>query len=222
MNRNIKITVILCLLFVAGVLLGTFLEFADSGPEALSSEELRELGALVYEEPVVLEPFTLTDQRGQSFSEQNLLGKWTLIFFGFTSCPDICPLTLTELDQFYRTLPVETQALDTRVVMVTVDPERDTPEKMADYMLSFNPNFVGLTGPYDDIAALARQLYIAHSPPPVQDPHAGHDMPAVDYQIDHSGNVLIISPDGKYYGFFDAATQDNEFAQAYQAIRAAY
>lgn len=218
MNRNIKITVISCLLFVAMVLFFTYKQTTSTGPRALSAEELRDLGALVYDQPVTLQPFSLTDQKGQTFSEQNLVGKWTLIFFGFTSCPDICPLTMTELNQFYRALPIETMALDTQVVMVTVDPERDTPDKMAEYMLSFNPNFVGLTGAYNDIAALARQLYIAHSPPPA---HDGHEL-AENYQIDHSGNVLIINPDGKYYGFFDVATQDREFTEAYQAIRAAY
>ncbi len=222
MNRNINITVIACLLFVALVLFLTYNRITSTGPRALSAEELRDLGALVYENPVTLQPFSLIDQNGQAFTEQDLVGNWTLIFFGFTSCPDICPLTLAELNQFYRALPVETLALDTRIVMVTVDPERDTPEKMAEYMMSFNPNFLGLTGSYDDVAALARQLYIAHSPPPTVDEHAGHDMPAQDYQIDHSGNVLIINPEGNYFGFFDAATQDSEFAEAYQSIRNAY
>ncbi len=234
MEKNIKITVITCLLAVALVLVLTYLRITGEQPGStaavtLSAEELRELGAVVYEQPVVLQPFSLTDQRGQVFSQDNLVGGWTLIFFGFTSCPDICPLTLAELSQFYKNLPADSLLNDTNVIMVSVDPDRDTTEKMAEYMGSFHEDFIGLNGPYDDVAALAKQLFIAHSPPPsqvsTQDEHAGHGVAASaeeDYVIDHSGNILIINPEGRYHGFFDAAIQDRELTQAYEAIRAAY
>lgn len=227
MNKNIKITVISCLVFVVLVLVLTYNRITGGGPERLSAEELRELGALVYDQPVALQPFSLRDHRGQEFSQTDLLGGWTLIFFGFTSCPDICPLTLTELSQFYQALPADGYGSDTRVVMVSVDPERDTTQRLADYMSSFHPDFVGVNGPYADIAALARQLFISHSPPPpqaaAQDAHAGHaEAQAPDeYLIDHSGNILIINPEGMYYGFFEPAIQDRELTLAYEAIRAA-
>lgn len=228
MNNNIKITVLSCLVFVVLVLGLTYNRITGGGPERLSAEELRELGALVYEQPVTLQPFSLQDHRGQEFSQDDLLGGWTLIFFGFTSCPDICPLTLTELNQFYQALPTDTYGSDTRVVMVSVDPERDTTQKLAEYMSSFHPDFVGVNGPYADVASLARQLFIAHSPPPSQtagqDAHAGHaaGQAQEDYLIDHSGNILIINPEGQYYGFFEPAIQDRELTLAYEAIRAAY
>lgn len=233
MEKNIKITVITCLLAVALVLVLTYQRITGEQPGSttavtLSVEELRELGAVVYEQPVVLQPFSLADQRGQVFSQDNLIGGWTLIFFGFTSCPDICPLTLTELSQFYKNLPADSLLKDTNVIMVSVDPGRDTTEKMAEYMGSFHEDFIGLNGPYDDVAALAKQLFVAHSPPPLQtstqDEHAGHGGAATeeDYVIDHSGNILIINPEGRYHGFFDAAIQDRELTRAYEAIRAAY
>ncbi|MDP2139708.1 MAG: SCO family protein [Gammaproteobacteria bacterium] len=232
MNKNINITVISCLVFVVIVLALTYNRITGGGPDRLSVEELRELGALVYEQPVALQPFRLQDHKGQEFSQADLVGRWTLIFFGFTSCPDICPLTLTELNQFYQALPADTYANDTRVVMVSVDPDRDNTQRLADYMSSFHPDFVGLNGPYSDVAALARQLFIAHTPPPSQaqaqaqgqDAHAGHVMAQVsdDYLIDHSGNILIINPQGQYYGFFAPAIQDRELTLAYEAIRAAY
>lgn len=237
MEKNIKITLITCLLAVALVFFLTYLRVTGNqtaeAPAAvtLSAEELRELGAVVYEEPVVLQPFSLLGHQGQAFSQGNLTGGWSLIFFGFTSCPDICPLTLAELSQFYKSLPVDTLAKDTKVIMVSVDPERDTTEKLAEYMGSFHEDFVGVNGPYAEVAALARQLFIAHSPPPAlassQDEHAGHGAQAPEsipenYMIDHSGNILIINPEGRYHGFFDAAIQDRELTQAYAAIRAAY
>jgi protein SCO1/2 len=232
MEKNIKITVVTCLLAVLLILAFTYLRVTGGQAEApaavtLSAEELRELGAVVYEAPVNLQPFSLLDQHGQVFSQNNLPGAWTLIFFGFTSCPDICPLTLTELSQFYKSLPADSLAQDTRVVMVSVDPDRDTTERLAEYMDTFHPDFIGVNGPYSDVAALAKQLFIAHSPPPAQaapqDEHASHGAQSQeDYVIVHSGNILVINPEGRYHGFFDAAIQDRELTQAYEAIRADY
>jgi protein SCO1/2 len=228
MDKNIRLTVILCLIFVALVFALTYFRITRNNDVSLSPEALREVGAMVYEAPVVLQPFSLVDHRGQAFTQEQLKGQWSLIFFGFTSCPDICPLTLTELSQFYRQLEAESGGADRpQVIMVSVDPARDSTEKMAEYMGSFHEDFVGLNGPYDDVAALARQLFVSHEPPPVvaaaDDPHAGHAMPAAqDYLIDHSGNILIINPEGNYHGFLDAAIQDPEITLAYQSIRADY
>lgn len=227
MDKNIRLTLILCLIFVALVFALTYHRITRNNAVALSPEALREVGALVYETPVVLQPFSLVDQRGQAFTQEQLKGKWSLIFFGFTSCPDICPLTLTELSQFYRQLPADSsEAGSPQIIMVSVDPARDSTEKLAEYMSSFHEDFIGLNGPYDEVAALARQLFVSHEPPPVMvaaDPHAGHTMPAADdYLIDHSGNVLIINPEGQYHGFLDAAIQDPEISLAFQSIRADY
>ncbi len=228
MDKNIRLTVILCLVFVALVFALTYHRITRNNAVSLSPEALREVGAMVYETPVALQPFTLVDHRGQAFTQEQLKGHWSLIFFGFTSCPDICPLTLTELSQFYRQLEAESGAADRpQVIMVSVDPARDSTEKMAHYMSSFHEDFVGLNGPYEDVAALARQLFVSHEPPPVMvaadDPHAGHAMPAVEeYQIDHSGNILIINPEGNYHGFLDAAIQDPEISLAFESIRADY
>lgn len=226
MNRNIKLTVFLCLAFVVLVLVMTYLRITRNNEVAtMSPEALRELGALVYEKPVTLSAFSLQDQYGQPFTEANLKGTWTLFFFGFTSCPDICPLTLTELSQFYRDLENSGRNSETQVVMVSVDPQRDTTEKLAQYMASFHPDFIGLNGSFEEVSKLAKELYIAHTPPPLPagDDHAGHEqMASEDYLIDHSGNILIIDPEGLYQGFFDTAIQDDELTSAYQAIRAAY
>jgi protein SCO1/2 len=223
MNRNIKITVIACLAFVVLVLVMTYYRTTATPSEALSAEQLREVGALVYDKPVNLNPFALQDHRGASFSNSSLNGQWTLVFFGFTSCPDICPLTLTELRQFYTKLEEGPLAADTQIVMVSVDPVRDTTEALANYMGSFHESFLGVNGDYDDIAAFARQLFIAHSPPPsLSNEHAEHDMASMDiYDIDHGAKVLIINPQGEYVGFFDAAIQDAALTRGYAAIRAA-
>lgn len=226
MNRNIKLTVGICLAFVVLVLVLTYLRITRNNEAvSMSPEALRELGALVYDTPVALSSFEFQDQHGQPFTQANLKDTWTLFFFGFTSCPDICPLTLTELSQFYRELESSGKNLDTQVVMVSVDPQRDSTEKLAQYMGSFHPDFIGLNGSFEQVSKLAKELYIAHTPPPTltEDEHAGHgQMDSEDYLIDHSGNVLIINPEGLYQGFFDTAIQDDELTSAYKAIRADY
>lgn len=228
MNRNIKLTVFLCLLFIVLVFFFTYVRISrNNSADTLSTEQLRELGAVVYEKPVMLSPFTLTDQRGQVFNEGSLKGSWTLFFFGFTHCPDICPLTLTELSQFYRDLERSGIYPDTQVVMVSVDPQRDDADSLATYMSSFHPDFIGLNGDFEEISTLAKELYIAHSMPPGMaahdDPHADHAAALEqDYVIDHSGNILLINSAGLYQGFFDTAIQDDEISAAYKAIRAAY
>lgn len=227
MNRNIKLTVISCLILVALVLVFTYLRITENNSvKILNPSELRELGALIYEKPVDLSEFSLRDQNGEAFTQENLRGVWTLFFFGFTHCPDICPLTLTELSQFYGNLKASERNMDTQVVMVSVDPVRDTTPRLKEYMAAFDPDFIGLNGDYEQIAKLARELYIAHTPPPnmgsMGDEHAGHTQSGDDYLIDHSGNILIIDPQGKYQGFFDTAIQDDELSAAYSSIRANY
>lgn len=225
MNRNIKLTVILCLVFVALVFLLTYYRVTrNNAAESLSPEELRELGALVYERPVTLSPINLVDQTGETFNEERLKGKWTFFFFGFTHCPDICPLTLTELSQFYRELKTSQEHLETQIVMVSVDPYRDDAEQLSRYMSSFDKDFIGLTGPYDELSRLAKELYIAHSTPPItESSHEHHSTDAVeDYVIDHSGNILIINPEGLYHGFMDTAIQDDEILRAYRSIKSGY
>jgi protein SCO1 len=215
MPRNIKITVIVCLLAVVLVFLLTYYRISRNNPSAeLSPEQLRETGALVYDRPVELSPFRLEDHRGQPYTQESLRGKWSLIFFGFTNCPDICPLTMHELRRFYTSEQATPWRDDTEVVLVSVDPFRDTPARVGAYAAGFHQDFVGVTGEYSEISRLARQLYVAHSEP------APDDGP--DYMVDHSGNILIINPAGQYHGFMESSIKGENIARAYDSIRKTY
>ena len=222
MNKNIKLTVILCLLFVAVVFLLTYLRIVRGNAAAsISPEQLREIGALVYEKPVALRDFTLLDHNGQLFDKSSLTGQWSLLFFGFTSCPDICPLTMYELSRFYRSEQADPYRADTDIVLVSVDPFRDTPERLQQYVTGFSPDFLGVTGEYGEIAQFARQLFVAHSEPPVTSGEEDNSSAPADYSIDHSGNIMIINPRGEYHGFLEGGIQADNIARAYSAIRAA-
>jgi protein SCO1 len=224
MNRNIKITVIVALLFVVLVFFLTWLRVSrNNAPASLTPQEFREVGARVYEQPVELSAFSLIDQYGQPFNESSLQGQWSLLFFGFTSCPDICPLTLHELRRFYEDEQNAAYQADTEVVMVSVDPFRDTQEKLAEYMALFHPDFLGVSGDFAVISQLARQLYVAHSAPPAHVAnHDGDAGAAQDYLIDHSGNILIINPQGKYHGFMEGSIKSENISRAYESIRSSY
>jgi len=150
----------------------TFREAADA--QQAANAEMRELGTTEFPEPRDLVGFTLQDQNAEPFSNQHLRGKWSLVFFGFTHCPDICPLTMTELAQFYAQLSAAEQA-QVRVILGTVDPERDDPAAMAAYVGKYNDDFVGLTGSRVALSVLTKQLFVTYSDPAELINHEDHE-----------------------------------------------
>ena len=158
-------------------------------PKDLTAEQKENLRYFEYEQPRPLEDFSLTNHLGESVSVAALKGQWTLVFFGFTSCPDICPTTMGVLARLTSAM-----ASPPQVIMVSVDPQRDTPAALKTYVLSFNPSFTGYTGKFDEIVRLARQLNMAFGKVPAkQQPDA--------YTVDHSVSISIINPLGEYQGF---------------------
>jgi protein SCO1 len=135
-----------------------------------------------------LEPFKLVDHHGQDFTNQNLAGHWSILYFGFTHCPDLCPTTLATLAKVVKSLRAKGAPSIPRVVLVTVDPGRDTQEALARYVAAFDNEFIGVTA--DSPAAIekfTRQMGVAVA---IDRPAGG------DYRVDHSGALFIISPDG--------------------------
>jgi protein SCO1/2 len=133
-------------------------------------------------------PFHLTSQSGTQVDERILKGKWTAVYFGYTSCPDVCPTTLTNLAQAIDTLG--TRARDLQVVFITVDPERDTPSRLAAYLsiTSFPKRMIGLTGSPAQIAAAASAYRVYYK-------KAGA---GPDYSVDHTSVVYLMNPDGRF------------------------
>jgi protein SCO1/2 len=139
--------------------------------------------------PRALASFSLVDQSGAAATLETLRGQPTLLFFGFTHCPDVCPTTLALVAAARRKA-----ALDgLRVVLVSVDPERDTPERLGAYVRAFDPHFRALTGPADEIAGLARQLGVAAARVP---------LPGGDYTVDHSAALLWLDRDARLAAIF--------------------
>lgn len=177
-------------------------------------ERLAELGVAQLAEPVALSGFQLTDQSGAVFAPPDLRGKWHFVFFGFTSCPDICPLSMAALEAFYRELQARGEDSDVGVIMVSVDPLRDTPEIMGNFVSSYHPDFIGLTGEYPQIAGLAEQLFFAFAGPQEHGGAHGSD----DYIVQHSDYIAVVDPQGRYRGIVHAPHNGERLMQAFLSL----
>jgi len=142
-------------------------------------------------------PFTLVDQTGKTVTEQDFRGRYMLVFFGFTHCPDICPGELQVISASLDGLGAK--ADEVVPIFITLDPERDTPSAMADYVKNFGSRFVGLTGSPEAIAAAAKAYRIAYS-------KFQEDTTKADYSIDHSALVYLMGKDGEYITHFPYGT----------------
>jgi protein SCO1/2 len=157
-------------------------------PRPMSDEDAAKLGYYRFDEPRLISEFVMADHLGAAVGLSNLKGGWSLLFFGFTTCPDVCPTTLSVLNDAMKGLE-EPPA----VVMVSVDPDRDTPERLAQYVPAFNPDFIGYTGTFEETVKLAEQLNIAFGKVPGSVPGS--------YLVDHSASLILINPEGRYAGF---------------------
>jgi len=142
---------------------------------------------LYLDSPTQATDFTLTSQTGEPVSLSDLRGKLVLLYFGYTFCPDVCPTTLSTLNQALELMGKK--ADDVQVVMVSVDPERDTPEVLANYLSNFNPSFMGLTGTHDQIASAATGLGVFF------EKHEGSA--ATGYLVDHTASVMALDQQGR-------------------------
>ncbi len=155
---------------------------------------LLDAGIVLLPQSRSLPELSLTNQDGQTVAVDQLKDQWSLLFFGYTFCPDICPATLAQLRQLQGQLPPATLS-KLRIIMVTVDPHRDTPEQLKKYLDYFDAGFIGLTGEQATIQKLANGVSIPFIPA---------DTSKENYTVDHSGNLVLLGPDGKQRGFIRA------------------
>lgn len=167
-------------------------ELDSSGPTLASGTWLPQ--------PKRIADFHLTDNDGKPFSLRDLQGKPTLVFFGFTHCPDVCPTTLLKLAQIQKAAAIP----GLKVVFVTVDPERDTPALVNTYVHAFDPEFVGLTGDNQAIVKIAAEFGVAVNKV---------ELPGGDYTMDHSAIVFLMNTQGQVAGIFTPPFDTTRFAE---------
>jgi len=151
--------------------------------------------------------FQLVDQNGKPFSDANLKGKWHLVFFGYTHCPDACPTALNEMSLALDRLGLKRDEVG--VVLITVDPERDTPDVMKSYVQSFDAPIVALTGSPEAVAQAAKAYRVFY---------AKHPRADGDYDMDHSAVIYVMNPEGRFTATFTPDSSADAIVQRLQKL----
>ena len=203
-TQSIALAAVVTIVAVAAGILSArwLLQHQTGGQSALTT------GTLI-SPPRPLPPIALIDQDNRPFAADRLRGGWTLLFFGFTSCPDVCPVTMSALAQTKKLLTDLPESLRPRVVMISVDPERDTPERLVAYVKAFDPSFVGATAAKPAIDEIAQRMGVLVATRPLE---------GDNYTVDHSTSVFLIDPDGALRALFSAPHTPQQIADDYRRI----
>lgn len=199
MKSNALVIVVLAAALIAGFFTARALVAPPDGPP--------QTDAIVLAQPRDPGAFALVDHHGEPFTPASVRGGWTLWFFGFTHCPDVCPMTLSTLNHMDRMLADTT--VRPQVVMVSVDPARDTPEKLAEYVPYFNERFVGVTGSPGEIRQLTERLGILVR-------YAAQQ--GDDYTVDHGAALMLSGPDGVVRAVFQSPHEPQALANELLAL----
>src|SRR5439155_7287326 len=154
-------------------------------------------------------PFRLVDQNGKTVTDADLKGKWSLVYFGYTHCPDACPTALNDIAIALDQLGPKREAV--RSVFITVDPERDTPEVLKEYVTSFDAPILALSGSPEEIARAAKAYRVYF---------AKHPEPGGDYSMDHSSVIYVMDPEGRFTASFTHQSTPEEIAERLKKLLA--
>ena len=208
-KRNVRLVVVCVLVFSAITIVALMNKL--STPRILNKYELRDYGALILDEPQPLLDFNLLDHHGTVFNHDRLLGRWSVLFFGFTHCGDICPTTMSLLAKTYGELKPEDKE-GFNIIFVTVDPERDTQLALKDYLVSYHGDFTGVTGVPRDLINFASQMKVPYLP------MLGNEQG----QPQHSADLVLINPKGELQGFFRPPFAHGALRVVWRSLRASY
>jgi protein SCO1 len=200
--RPLRIAILVIVAFAAGLILARLLTPARIAPPETER-------ATVLPEPRSLPPLELIDQDGRALPAGFFASHWTLVFFGFTQCPDICPTTLATLAQVRAQLADLPEVARPRVLLVSVDPERDPPERLAAYVRFFDPSFLGATGSAEATAAAAAAFGV---------PYARVEMPEGGYTMDHGSGLFLVGPGGGLVAYLSAPHEAAIIARDFRRI----
>lgn len=186
---------VVALLIGAALAVGLAMLFALTVRNTMPDPEV----ATVLSPPLPIPDAVLVDQAGREFTTSDLEGRFSLMFFGFTQCPDICPLTLQVLARAREEVRTQAPELVPDVVFVSVDPYRDTPERIGDYVSNFDPGFIGVTGSDEALAPLLGALGVTvHK----------NERDGEWYNVVHNGTVYVIGPDADLVALFSGSSHD--------------
>jgi len=197
MNQKLLLTLVAALALVAGV--GMAWWFTTQSTENETPQYLQS-----FPEPRQLAEVTLVNQQGETVTNELFKGHWSLLFLGYTFCPDVCPTTMAALGKIYPELKNISTDSPIQVVFVSVDPKRDTPERLASYVEYFNPEFVAVTGEHKMLFPFARSLGLMYA--------IAESTDNPNYLVDHSASVVVVDPNGLAIGRFKPEYNPGELA----------
>jgi protein SCO1/2 len=200
--RNLKTPALLLAAFAA-LAAGIWTASRIERPQAIPLKS-----GILLQAPRPIADFTLTDQDGQPFTRAAFAGRWTLLFAGYTHCPDVCPTTLALMKTLEQQLAAEHRA--PHVVFLSVDPERDAPARIKQYVRAFSPVFTGISGAPAQLDALCRSLGLAYSKVP--------DAKGAGYSMDHSAALTLINPRAEIAGYFQPPFQADALLADLRAV----
>ncbi len=208
MNRSIRLTLIILLLVVVlifGLVVGRQMYLAGDRAPA-PAPELAELKTYVYDQGRPLPEFELLDENGDTVTHDDLKGRWTFAFVGYTSCPDVCPAAMANLRRTDNLLSDDLPQPD--YLLISADPERDTPEQLKRYLGFFGTNFHGLTGDLETLRAIAKSLNAVFV----------HREVDGELLVDHSGHFALLNPDGEMIAVIQPPHDPEDLAEAFEQI----
>lgn len=196
-----QLTTLLSLLIICGMFTMVTFYHGDGGIKDWLTQKNTPAKATVSDvttsgKPNIGGPFSLIDMNGNPITETFLTGQYTLLFFGFTYCPDICPTELAKLATVYDALSPDQQT-QTQILFVSVDPKRDTPEQLKSYVKAFHPDFLAATGSKEELDAMTKAFLAYYAIRPAENPKD-----PMAYGVDHSGYTYLMSPMGTYLTHF--------------------
>jgi len=207
---SIRINILLILVFI-GVILFLFVNKLSS-PRILSNEELYNNGLFLYQEPIQISDFVFYSENNIEFTKADLIGKWTLMYFGFTRCPDECPTTMYQMSKLIEILRAKNFPLDDKQwVLVSIDPDRDAPEDIHKYAKGFDKDFIGVANNHAMLLNLSTQLSVNTMMPSKNEMDHSH----LD---NHVNNIILLNPKGEFAGYFRPPFDISRLSLTYQSV----
>jgi protein SCO1/2 len=207
---TIKRNILLIALFIFVVL--TLFINKLTKPRVLSANELLINGLFLFENPKEISDFSFYSSNGKEFNKSDLSNKWTLMYFGFTRCPDECPTTMYQISKLIKVLREKEYPLeDKQWVLVSIDPERDSPEDINKYAKGFDEAFIGVSNIRPMLISLATQLSVNNVMP-------GGDSMDHSHLDNHVNNIILLNPKGEFAGVFRPPFDISRLSLTYQSV----
>lgn len=209
-QKNRITSTVIVLLVVMSLIAGLFVSQHLHNKKKV---DLSQFNGTLLHKPREINQFTLTGIDGQTFTNENLQGQWTMVFFGFTNCGFVCPTTMGELAKMYRILEESKASPLPQVVMITIDPDRDSQDKLNSYVRAFNSHFYGARGSVEMVKDMTKEMGIAYTKIALSASADGDN-----YDMQHSGAVMLFNPRGELNAFFTTPHHAGLLAKDYRLL----